>query len=119
MEIVPEVQRGKVLLGAVDLDLLRVAQGGLAVLAALGLGHEVHAVLACGLLDIRPVGVVAAEWRVDLKRGRQFGEHQHLVLLVERLGEGALDPGRVVDHVVVQALASHIRLPGVLPPGRP
>lgn len=76
--------------------------------------HKVHAVLTFDLLDIRPVGVVAAEWRVDLKQGRQFGEHQHLVLLVERLGEGALDPDRVIDHIVVQALARHIRLPSVL-----
>ena len=71
--------------------------------------------LAVGLLDIRPVGVVAAERRVDLERRRELREHEHLLLLVERLGKGALNPCRVVDHVVVQALARHVRLPRVLP----
>ena len=82
MEVVSEVQRLEVLLGAADLDLLRVAQGGLAVLAALGLGHEVHAALAVGLLDVRPVGVVTAERRVDLERRGPFREHKNLLLLV-------------------------------------
>ena len=115
MEVVSKVQRLKVLLSAADLDLLRVAQGGLAVLSALGLGHEVNAALAVGLLDIRPVGVVAAERCVDFERRRELRENEHLLLLVESLGKGALDPRRVVDHVVVQALTRHVRLPRVLP----
>ena len=36
-------------------------------------------------------------------------------MLVKSLGKGALDPRRVVYHVVVQALARCIRLPRVLP----
>ena len=68
-----------------------------------------------GLLDIRPVRVVAAERRVDFERRGKLREHEHLLLLVESLREGALDSRRVVDHVVVQALACHVRLPRVLP----
>lgn len=112
-EVVAQIQRLEVLLGALDLRALARAQDGRAVAAALGLGDEVDALLAVHVLDVRPVGVVAAERRVDLELRGELGEYLHGLRLVERHRVGLLDAGGVVDHVVVERLVVR-RLPSIL-----
>lgn len=66
VEVVSQLQRLEVLLGAADLRLL--GRAVLAALLALRLHEEVHALLAViPLFDVGPVGVVASERRVYLE----------------------------------------------------
>lgn len=103
--------------GAFNLSLLRRARIDVVVATALGLGYEAHSALALGLLDIGPVGVVAAWRSVDLELAWQLCEDLDLLRMVDLHDEGLLHRRRVVGNVIVEALME-VGLSCVLPDAR-
>ena len=68
------------------------------VARSLGFAHQIKRFVV--VLENRPVGVVFADWRVDLEPARELDEELDVLPLVELLREFALDLGFVNDILV-------------------
>ena len=96
-------QRLEVSLAALDLGAFLVAQV-VGEEAALGLDHEVEPLRAVLLDQHGPVRVVGAERRRDLEPAGELGVDLDRLVLLQLLGKGAFDAGRIVDHLLVDRL---------------